>query len=75
MNKRINRHIENRDFVKVYITDKDDLIITHFEDFIFEQTERLILMNDMTDFNYDGFINYKKRASVKNILENISRNN
>lgn len=65
MKKRINKHIENKDFVKVYITDNDDTEITHFEGLIFEQNDKLILMNDMTDFYYDGLVILKKKIFQK----------
>ncbi len=60
MKKSIAKHIENKDFVKVYIVDKEDLIITHFEGIIFEQSNKFIFMNDTNDFNFDGFIVLRK---------------
>ncbi len=60
MKKRIKKHIENQNFVKVYLTDRDDLALTHFAGIIFEQTDKFILMNDMTDFFFDGFIILRK---------------
>jgi hypothetical protein len=60
MKKRVEKHIKNQDFVKVYLADKDDLSITHFEGFIFEQSDRFILMSDTTDFNYDGIVVLRK---------------
>ena len=60
MKARIKKHIEKQDFVKVYIVDHNDLDITHFEGIIFEQTDKFVLMNDTTDFSYDGLIVLRK---------------
>ena len=60
MRKRIKKHIENKDFVKVYIIDTDGDLITYFQGIIFEQSKEFILMNDTTDFNFDGFIVLRK---------------
>jgi len=61
MKKAINNHIKNQDFVKAYLVDEEGSKITHIEGIIFEQTDKLILMNDMTDFNYDGLVIIRKK--------------
>ncbi|MEP0367238.1 MAG: hypothetical protein ABJN36_05130 [Cyclobacteriaceae bacterium] len=61
MKKKLNNHIKNQDYVKVYITDEDESSITHFEGIVFEQTDELILMSDSTDFFYDGLVIFRKK--------------
>ena len=61
MKQAIDNHIKNQDFVKAYLVDEEDSSITHIEGIIFEQTDKLILMNDMTDFNYDGLTVIRKK--------------
>ena len=60
MKKRINKHIDKKHYVKVYIEDKNGYSITHFGGIIFEQNEEHVLMCDMYDFNYDGFVVVRK---------------
>ena len=48
MRKRINKHIENKDFVKIYISGNENSI-THFEGINFEHNDKLLMMNDITD--------------------------
>ena len=61
MKKRIQKHIDQKDFVKVYIVDEDDYGISHFEGYIFDQNDKLILMCDHNDFFYDGIIVLRKK--------------
>ena len=61
MKQCIQKHINNKDFVKVYISDKDDLQIERFQGYIFKQTKDFIIMNDFMDFFYDGFVILRKR--------------
>jgi hypothetical protein len=58
--KKIKKHIEKLHFVKVYICDKNEQSLTHFEGIIFDQNENFILMCDLSDFNYDGFVVLRK---------------
>ena len=55
----MQKHIDKEHFVKIYIS-TEDYEITHFEGFIFEQNKHFVLMNDMRDFDYDGFVVLKK---------------
>ena len=61
MKKRINKHLEKRDKVKVYIVDENGNEITDFEGFIIEESEKYILMSDMFDFYYNGLVVLRKR--------------
>lgn len=58
--RKIDKHIEKLEFVKVYITDNEEQILTHFEGVIFNQNEDFIYMCDLSDFNYDGFVIVRK---------------
>lgn len=60
MKKRIKKHIDNQSFVKVYLADKEGFELTHFQGIIFSQNEKFILMCDLEDFNYDGFVVARK---------------
>ena len=59
LDKIINKHIKNKNFVKVYISHKD-YNLTYFTGFIFEHNRDFILMSDMNDFNYEGLIVLRK---------------
>jgi hypothetical protein len=61
MKKRIQKHIDNQDFVKVYIEDKGGIPLTHFGGIIFDQSESLLLIGSFYDFTYDGFVIVRKR--------------
>lgn len=56
MEKKIKKYINGRDFVKVYIANKQGKEITYFSGMIFNQSDDFILMCDFNDFNYDGFV-------------------
>jgi|GEM_PF-1486219 hypothetical protein len=58
--KKLKKHIEKMQFVKVYITDKKEQGLTHFEGIIFNQNDNFIYMCDLSDFNYDGFVIIRK---------------
>lgn len=60
MKKRVKKYIDKNEFVKLYLTDKDENSLTHFEGFIFAQSSKFILMCDFQDFNYDGFVVVRK---------------
>ena len=60
MKKRIQKHIDKQEYVKVYICDKDGTSISHSEGFIFEQNDKLVMMSDSMDFHYDGIVVLKK---------------
>lgn len=60
MKKRIKKHIDEKHYVKVYISDEQGINLTHFEGIIFDQNEKYILMSDFEDFHYDGFVVAKK---------------
>lgn len=59
LQKLLSKHIKNQNFVKVY-TATDNYQIEKYEGFIFEENKKYILMNDMLDFNYDGFVLLRK---------------
>ena len=59
LNKLLRKHIKNENFVKIYIS-TEGYNLTHFEGFIFEQNKDFVLMNDMRDFDYDGFVVLRK---------------
>ena len=61
MTKRIQKHINKQDFVKVYIEDKEGIPLTHYEGVIFGQSESLLLMSSFYDFTYDGCVILRKR--------------
>lgn len=58
--KKLNKHIRKLQFVKAYICDKNEQSLTHFEGIIFNQNEDYMLMCDLSDFNYDGFVILRK---------------
>jgi hypothetical protein len=58
--KKIKKHIKKLQFVKVYISDKADQSLTHFEGIIFDQNDDFVVMCDLSDFNYDGFVVLRK---------------
>lgn len=60
MKKRIKKHIDKQNFVKIYLADDEGSTLTHFEGFIFDQNDKYILMCDLEDFNYDGFVVARK---------------
>lgn len=60
MKKRLKKHIEEQNFVKIYLADEDGFELTHFEGIIFDQNEDFILMCDLEDFSYDGFVVFRK---------------
>jgi hypothetical protein len=60
MKKRIRKHIKEKNFVKVYLVDDKGINLTHFTGIIFDQNKEHILMCDLEDFNYDGFVVAKK---------------
>ena len=71
MKKKIKKHIDAKNFVKVYLADDEGFTLIHFEGIIFDQNEKFILMSDFEDFNYDGFVVARK----SDILEIKCANN
>ena len=65
MNKKISQHIENQDFVKIYISNKKGIAIANFQGIIFAQSENFIIMSDCQDFNFDGFVLIRKKDISK----------
>ena len=59
LSKKLKKHIKKENFVKIYIA-SNEYEITYFEGFIFEQNKDYVLMNDMHDFDYDGFVIIRK---------------
>lgn len=60
MKKRIQKHIDKQDYVKVYICDPKGVVITHFNGFILAQNNKHIVMTTNYDFYYDGTTVIKK---------------
>lgn len=56
MKKRINKHIEKKDFVKVYLADHNGFDLINFSGVIFAQNEEFVVMSSLYDFNEDGFV-------------------
>ena len=56
MQKRINKHIEKKDFVKVYLADHNGLDLINFSGTIFAHNEEFIIMSSIYNFNEDGFV-------------------
>lgn len=60
MKKRIKKHIGKREFVKLFLVDTDGDELINFNGIIFAQNDDFVVMNDMFDFNFDGFVVVKK---------------
>lgn len=56
MKKRINKHIEKKDLVKVYLADNNGFDLINFTGIIFAQNEEFIVMSSLYDFNEDGYV-------------------
>ena len=65
MKKKIQKHIDKQQYVKVYLEESDGSAMTSFEGVIFEQNEKFILMCDTHDFDYDGLIILRKKDISK----------
>lgn len=66
MKKRIQKHIDKSEYVKVYICDKDGTSIANFNGYILEQNKNHILMSTNYDFFYDG-ISVIRKADISEI--------
>ncbi len=66
MNKRIEEHIKNKDYVRVYIEETAGLELTHFNGFILEQNDDLVMMIDTIDFYYDGIV-FARKSDITEI--------
>jgi hypothetical protein len=60
MRKRIQKHIDKKEYVKIYLSDKKGYSLINFSGIIFNQNESFILMSDFNDFNFDGFVIIRK---------------
>lgn len=60
MKKRIKKHIDKREFVKLFLVDYDGDELINFNGTIFAQDDDFVVMNDMHDFNFDGFVVVRK---------------
>jgi hypothetical protein len=60
LKKRLKKHIKEKNFVKVYIANSEGFTLTHFNGLIFDHNDEFILMGEVQDFNYDGFIVARK---------------
>jgi len=61
MNKRLTKHQKKKHFVKIYLSDSDDSAITHFNGIVVDQNKNFVMMLDFSDFNYDGFVVFRKK--------------
>lgn len=60
MKKRIKKHIDNKNLVKVNLADDEGYSMINFNGIIFDQNDQYLLMSDFYDFNYDGFVVVRK---------------
>lgn len=60
MKKRIQKHIDKEEYVKIYICDHDGTSITNFNGYVLEQNKKFILMSVNNDFFYDGIVVIRK---------------
>lgn len=65
MNKRIDKLIVGKSFVKVHLEDDEGYSIDHVQGIILSQTSDLLLMSKTDDFHYDGFTVIRKRDISK----------
>lgn len=65
MQKRIDKIISSKSFVKVHLEDDEGQSIEYVQGIILSQTSDLILMSDTFDFHYDGFTVIRKRDISK----------
>lgn len=61
MKKRVQKHIDKQEYVKIYISDTDGSHITHFNGFIFEQNSKFLFLSETHDFMYDGAVVLRKK--------------
>lgn len=73
MKKTIAKHIEKKNFVKLFIVDKDGSEITKYYGFIFEQNDDFILMSETYDFIHEGFVIIRKQDISEICFNDISR--
>ncbi|MDX1447115.1 hypothetical protein [Lishizhenia sp.] len=66
MKKRLKKHIQAKDFVKIYLADQDGFELYRFDGIIRDQNDDYILMVDFTDLTYDGVVVFRK-ADVSEI--------
>lgn len=66
MKKRIQKHIDKEEYVKIYICDHDGAAITHFDGYVLEQDKQFVLMLTNYDFSYDG-ITVIRKADITEI--------
>ena len=66
MKKRIQKHIDKQEYMKVYICDHDGADITNFNGFILAQNAKHIAICNTYDFFYDG-ISIVRKADIDEI--------
>ena len=57
--KKIDKLLKKQAYCKVYIAN-DEVNFTHFNGIILNQNKVFLLMCDLNDFNFDGFVVFKK---------------
>ena len=61
MNKRLKAHQKKQHFIKIYLADKNGSDMAYFEGVILDQNKIFVLMIDFQDFEYDGYVIFKKK--------------
>lgn len=64
MKKRLKKHIQAKDFVKIYLADQDGFELYRFDGIVRDQNEDYILMVDFKDLTYDGVVVYWERIKI-----------
>ncbi len=60
MNKRLNKHQKKQNFVKIYLADDKGNALDHFSGIVLEHNTEIVMMIDLLDFNYDGYVIFRK---------------
>ncbi len=60
MNKSLNKHQKKQNFVKIYLADDNGTALNHFEGVVLDHNAEFVMMLDLMDFNYDGYVVFRK---------------
>ena len=63
--KKLDKYIQKANFVKVYIGDAEGQAIRHFEGVVFSYSDDYVFMCDLSDFNYDGLVVFRKADIIE----------
>ncbi|WP_027420559.1 hypothetical protein [Crocinitomix catalasitica] len=61
MNNRLTKLKKKQQFVKIYISDADDVAITHFSGIVLDHNKDFVMMLDFHDFRSDGYVVIRKK--------------